>query len=192
MPSTRPRWKVADKGVAMSYELACCVQVIDAGTKNTVNFGDQINDRQIFIGWEILVDQGISSDSRNVYKSYDVKWSETSELRKDVKNWLGAELTDERIKRFTPKSLLGKYCNLELVPLSNDDGAKILAVKGVAPLPIGIDPATLTKPVSSFRIFTISEPDMELLESLPVEIKNQIKNSPEYAWAQKVSDDDYE
>jgi hypothetical protein len=33
---------------------------------------------------------------------------------------------------------------------------------------------------------------MELLESLPVEIKNQIKNSPEYAWAQKVSDDDYE
>ena len=177
----------------MSYALTCCVQVIDAGTKNTVNFGDQINDRQIFIGWEILVDQGISLVSRNVYKSYDVKWSETSELKRDVKNWLGAELTDERIKRFTPKSLLGKYCNLELAPKPNDDGVQIFEVKAVAPLPIDTDQGTLPKPLTSFQIFTISEPDMELLESLPVEIKTQIKNSPEYTWSQKhkdQSDDD--
>jgi hypothetical protein len=122
-----------------------------------------------------------------------VKWSETSELRKDVQSWLGDELTDERIRRFAPKFLLGKYCSLELAAaVSNDDGAQIFVVKGVAPLPIGIEPTTLPKPVSGFRIFTISEPDVKLLESLPVEIKNQIKNSPEYAWAQKVSDDDCE
>ena len=169
--------------------ICCCVHLIDAGSRNSAPFAEE---REIFLGWEILVDQGINSTSQIVYKSYDVKWSETSELRKDVQSWLGDELTDERIRRFAPKSLLGKYCNLELAPLSNDDGAKILAVKGVAPLPIGIDPATLPNPVSSFQIFTISEPDVELLENLPVEIKNQIKNSPEYAWAQKVSDDDCE
>ena len=172
--------------------MACCVHLIDAGSRVKHTPIDEPKDREIFLGWEILIDQAIESEPQIFYKPYPVKWSETSELRKDVQSWLGDELTDERIRRFAPKSLLGKYCNLELAPLSNDDEAKILAVKGVAPLPIGIDPATLPKPVSSFQIFTISEPDMELLESLPVEIKNQIKNSPEYAWAQKVSDDDCE
>jgi len=170
--------------------ICCCVHLIDAGTRNSAPFTEE---REIFLGWEVLIDQTNESEPQIVYKTYPVKWSEISELRKDVQSWLGDELTDERIRRFAPKSLLGKYCNLELAPLSNDDGAKIFAVKGVAPLPIGIDPATLPKPVSSFRIFTISEPDMELLESLPVEIKTQIKNSAEYVWSQehKSLSDDY-
>jgi hypothetical protein len=174
-------------------ELACCVRVIDIGTQNIKASSGATQKREIVLGWElILASENQKRLMQIVYKSYELNLTEGSTLRQDLQSWLGEGFKVDGVKRFTPKSLLGKYCNLELTPTSNDDGIQNFEVKVVAPIPIETDKGTLPKPLTSFQIFTISEPDLELLESLPVEIKNQIKNSAEYVWSQEhksISDD---
>ena len=167
-------------------ELACCVKVIDVGTQNFKAPSGATPKREIVLAWELM----FASEHHKrllqiVYKSYELNLTKGSTLRQDLQSWLGDELKEDSIKRFAPKSLLSKYCILKLDSYIGVDGKKNHSAQKITPLPKEFDLSKLVKPVTQFGIFMVSEPDMNLLESLPPEIQNKIKNSPEYIWSQK-------
>ena len=167
-------------------ELACCVWVIDVGTQNFKAPSGAFQKREIVLGWELMhASEDHKKLLRIVYKSYELNLAEGSILRQDLQSWLGDEFNEDNIKRFVPKSLLSKYCFLELGSSTGVEGKKNNSVQKITPLPKKFDQNNELKPVTQYRTFMVSEPDMDLLESLPPEVQKKIKNSPEYIWSKK-------
>jgi hypothetical protein len=68
-----------------------------------------------------------------VGKWYTASIGEKANLRKDLVNWRGREFTDDELKGFDVKKLLGVPCMLSLTP--NDKGK--VRVTGIMKLPQG-------------------------------------------------------
>lgn len=171
-------------------ELACCVHVVDVGTQTQATTRKIRSKREMFLGWElILPDSTHTPKSRVVYKCYELSIAPESSLRKDVERLIGHELNANTYKRFSPKELLGSYCQLGLSnPLNGVDDSS-LCVSRVKCLPTDLDRAALPKPKTPYGFFMTSEPDMELLSRLPPEIQAKIRQSIEFTWAIKNQND---
>jgi len=178
----------------ISQKLGCCVQIIDVGSQKIEKLKSISFHRQIIIGWELLSPvMTIGSQGQMIYKTYLMSWGIESPLRKDIERWNGGDLSEDQLRRFNLKSLLGQFHLLELVVTVDRADTSANENLKVAPLPTDIDQSTLPKPLSQFRIFMISEPDMEFFDQLPKEIQEKIRLSPEFEWAQKATgDDEYE
>lgn len=165
----------------MKFFIACCIQVIDLGTQR-INAPDGVwFARKIMFTWELIGNN--TADDRGphaVYKTYDLSFTEDSELRQDLQSWLGDEFKN-RIRQFDLKSMLGKYCMLELITCGGELGSEQLIQK-ITPLPNGSDQSTLAKPSAQLGVFNISTPDLEMFGRLPHAIQEQIKSSPECNW----------
>ncbi|WP_408595131.1 phage replication initiation protein, NGO0469 family [Limnohabitans sp.] len=177
----------------MKFLTACCIQVIDLGTQRINATNRDWCARKIMFTWEVVGDQTTEGRThQKVYKAYDMRLTEGSELRQDLQSWFGDEFNESN-KRFDLKSILGKYC---LLALDSSSGVEVVgnqSVQKITPLSSDLDQNTLAKPLTRYGIFMTSEPDMDLFDSLPVEIQEQIKNSPEYVSAQdRQSSEDYD
>lgn len=174
--------------------IACCTAIVDLGSQESRATNALKISREIALFWEVTDEQ--SNDifkHKFLYKTYLMSWDKNSPLREDIERWNGGALTDDQQRRFSPKSLLNKYHSLKLEKTSDDSCQPSYKVKKVDPLPADIDIKTLPKPHNPFRMFMISDPDMEFFDQLPKEIQEKIKLSPEFQWAQKAAtDDEYE
>lgn len=177
----KPTISINTQGVILS-KLACCVHVVDVGTHEVIVQNSLCPTRQIALGWELVGDQTTEGRSpQKVYKTYDLSFTEGSTLRLDLESWMGDQFKN-RIRQFDLKSLLGKYCMLELVPYSLREAGNDHFVQKISLLPTGFDQAALAKPLAPFGVFKISTPDMEMFKRLPHAIQEQIKSSPECNW----------
>lgn len=178
----------------MSLKTACCVHLIDIGSQRVGSFKDVSIQRQIVLGWELLSPLMTKGpQGQMVYKTYQMSWGLESPLRKDIERWSGGGQSEQQLKRFNLKSVLGQCHQLELTVTTNEVDTSTNENLNVGPLPADIDRSTLPKPRTPFRIFMISEPDMEFFDQLPSDIQEKIKLSPEFEWAQKAAgDDEYE
>ena len=173
--------------------LACCVSVIDAGSQKVETSKAASIERQIILGWEVPSFTDTSNpQGQMVYKTYRMSWDIESPLRKDIERWRGGDLSDDQLRRFNLKSVLGKYCKLDLGVATDGLGTSANENLKVDPLPADIDQSTLPKPQTPFRIFMISELNMEFFDQLPSDIQEKIKLSPEFEWAHKAAGDEYE
>ena len=176
-------------GIKHSSDFYCCVQIIDNGSQQVKTHDGVRQARELIFGWELV---GYGQGPKTVYKTYDMRLTEGSPLRQDLESWMGDEFTD-KIKRFDLKSILGKYCMLTLSSSSVENGVVNHFVNEITPLSSDSEQSTLAKPLTRYGIFMASEPDMDLFDSLPVEIQEQIKSSPEFVSAQdRQSSEDYD
>lgn len=177
----------------MNLQAACCIQIIDVGSQKVESSKEISLKRQIIIGWELLSPAKTSSkQGQIIYKIYPMSWDVESQLRKDVEGWSGRSQSEQSSSRFNVKSLLGKFHRLEFTSTSERNEEIFQENLKVVSLPEDIDQSTLPKPYTPFRIFMISEPDMEFFDQLPKEIQEKIKLSPEFEWAQKAATDEYQ
>jgi len=169
--------------------LACCVQIIDVGTQKfdaksrSKKYGTFFK-RTIFLGWET------ESPTRVLYKKYELSIKDGSPLRRDAEKMFGEQLQPEWFRRFEVKKLLGKYCKVICVADKNPSRLNDYKVNRIARLPLASEKDSLFKPSTPFNLFLISEPDMKFLESLPAQIQELIKSSPEFN-SRHVSDVNY-
>lgn len=173
--------------VTLLKHAACCVQVIDMGTQPSPKAEKLAHRREILFGWE-LVDPTIdlAVKPRVVYKCYGMNLGVDSSLRKDLERLLSTHNPDW-FQRFTPKSLLGRYCVVTFA--SQSENLSSVYVKTVKALKADIDTSKLPKPKTSFGIFMISEPDIDLFERLPQDIRQKIRLSPEWDYSVKGASD---
>lgn len=168
--------------------LARCYRIIDLGTQRAEYMGQTKYLHKIMIGWEIhgTRDDGSKlamNDGRPfaIFKNYTLSWSEKANLRLDLQSWRGRPFTQEEMRRFDLKNVLGAWCMLNVIERPAQSGNKIYSnVDGVTPVPSMIKQNGLPEPVNKNEMFNLQEPDMALFETFSDNLKAKITSSPEW------------
>ena len=178
--------------------LARCYWIIDLGTQKFENMGQVMYLHKIKLGWEIHGSDDAGKplkmmDGRPfaVFKNYTLSWSEKGELRIDLQSWRGKAFTQEELRHFNLKSVLGAWCMLNITERADQDGNIHASVGGITPVPSMIEQDGLPEPVNSNAFFTLNDPDMEIFANFSDSLKAKITASPEWEQFQLGPDDDY-
>lgn len=167
--------------------LARCYRIIDLGTQKSEYMGQVKYLHKIMLGWEIhgTNDSGQPlkmNDGRPfaIFKNYTLSWSDKANLRLDLQSWRGKPFTQEEMRRFDLKNILGAWCMLNVIERPGNDGKIYTNVNGVTPVPSMIKQNGLPQAVNANEIFNLSEPDMKMFETFSENLKTKIKASPEW------------
>ena len=151
--------------------LGRCIKLIDLGTQEGEYQGQATFKRQIIIGWELpseLMQNGeYAGQPFTVSKFYTASLSEKANLRKDLENWRGRAFTDEELRGFDMKNILGKPCMLSIV-LNEKNNAR---VGGVMAAPKGMSLPETSSQVTYFASKKAS--------SIWQRLNRSVKNAPD-------------
>jgi len=167
--------------------LARCYRIVDLGTQKTEYMGQVKFLHKIMLGWEIhgTDDSGKEIKMRDgrpfaIFKNYTLSWSDKANLRLDLQSWRGKPFSNEEMRRFDLKNVLGAWCMLNVIERAGQDGKMYVNVSAVSPVPSMIKQAGLPQAVNPNEIFNLEEPDMELFNKFSEHLKRKIEASPEW------------
>jgi hypothetical protein len=142
---------------------------------------------KIMVGWEI---HGVNDDGTPIkmkdgrpfamFKNYTFSWAEKANLRADLQSWRGKPFTQEEMRRFDLKNVLGAWCMLNVIEKPGADNKMYVNVAGVSPVPAVIKNAGLPTAINTNEMFTLNEPDMVMFQSFSDNLKKKIMASPEW------------
>jgi hypothetical protein len=183
---------VEDKGGSFEstppgMHLARCYRIIDLGTQKSEYMGISKALHKIMLGWEIHGTDEYNvplkmKDGRpfSVFKNYTFSWSEKANLRIDLQSWRGKAFSQEEMRRFDLKNVLGAWCMLNVIEKLGTDNKMYVNIENVAPVPPMIKNAGFPMGVNPNEMFTLSEPDMTMFQSFRDNLKKKIMASPEW------------
>lgn len=184
---------VEDKGgnferCPAGVHLGRCYRIVDLGTQKSEYMGQVKYLHKIMLGWEIhgMHDDGTPikmNDGRPfaIFKNYTLSWSEKANLRLDLQSWRGKPFTQEEMRKFDLKNVLGAWCMLNIIERpGKSDGKMYTNVDGVTPVPAMIKQNGLPEAVNKNELFKIDEPDMEMFNKFSDHLKAKIAASPEW------------
>ena len=156
---------------------AVCYGLVDLGYQYSEAY--KKGSPKILIMWEIP-SETITIDgeekSRVISQTYTVSLNEKASLRKDLQAWRGKDFTDDELKAFDIKKLLGAPCLLNIVH-KESNGRTYANIAGIMALPKGIKrPVPTLEPL----VFDLDSDDLDLIKDLPEWIQNRIKESETY------------
>jgi len=167
--------------------LARCYRIIDLGTQKSEYMGQTKYLHKVMLGWEIhgTHDDGtpiLMKDNRPfaIFKNYTLSWSEKANLRLDLQSWRGKPFSQEEMRRFDLKNVLGAWCMINVIERTGQDNKTYTNVNGVTPVPAMIKQNGLPAAVNKNELFNIADPDMELFNSFSDHLKKKIEASPEW------------
>ena len=178
--------------------LGRCYWIIDLGTQKFENMGQVRYMHKIKLGWEIHGSDNAGKplkmkDGRPlaVFKNYTLSWSEKATLRIDLQSWRGKLFTQEEMRQFNLKSVLGAWCILNVIEHAGQNGNTYASVDGITPVPSMIEQNGLPEPVNSNAFFTLDDPDMEIFANFSDHLKAKISASPQWERFQLGPDDNF-
>ncbi len=158
--------------------MARCIKLIDIGTHHGEYEGVPNVRHQIIIGWELpgeLISDGeYAGQPFTVSEFYTLSLGEKSKLRPMLESWRGKPFSEDELRGFDLKNLLGKPCMVQ-VGRNKKDRAKVQAVMSS---PKGM---TVPEQVNPSIYFDIADIGGEAFEGLTKGIKGLIEKSDEYA-----------
>jgi len=139
------------------------------------------------VGWEIHGSDEAGkpikmNDGRPfaIFKNYTLSWSEKANLRLDLQSWRGKAFTQEEMRKFDLKNVLGAWCMLNIIERAGQNGKTYSNVDSVAPVPAMIKQSGLPEAVNPNEIFNLQEPDMAVFANFSDHLKTKIQASPEW------------
>lgn len=173
-----------DKGggfepVPEDLHLAICYGIFDVGTQFSERWEKSVH--KVVIVWEIPECRGdFEKDGKTVNlpraisKTYRVSLHKKAELRKDLESWRGKKFTEDELKGFDLKRLLGIPCQIQVLHNKVDD--KTYAnISAITKAPTG----TKLKTENPQKFFSFEE-GKNIPEGTPQWISDMIKNAEEY------------
>ena len=167
--------------------LARCYRIVDLGTQKKEYKGVSKLLHQITVYWEI---HGAGDDGEplkmkdgrpyGVFQNYTLSWAPKANLRIDLQAWRGKPFTEEEMRRFDLKTVLGAWCMLNLIESKSNDGKTYTNVNGVTPVPSVMKQSGMPAPVNPNEIFQLDKPDMAMFEKFHENLKGKIMQSPEW------------
>jgi len=163
--------------------LAICYGIWDIGTQFSERWEKSIH--KVVVVWEIPSCRGefekdgkMENLPRAISKRYRISLHKKADLRKDLESWRGKKFTEEELKGFDLKRLLGVPCQIQV--LHNKVDEKIFAnIAAITKAPTG----TKLSPENPLKFFSF-EDGMEIPTGTPQWITDLIKNSEEYKGVQ--------
>lgn len=158
--------------------LAVCNMLVDLGEQYNETYKN--SSKKVLIGWEIPEETYTNADGeekpRQITKRYTASLNEKSTLRKDLAAWRGKNFTDEELKKFDLRNIVGKSCLLTIIHKDNND--RVYAqISSISSLPKGMAKGNLSgEPL----IFDLDNDELKLIDFLPEWIAKIIKNSVTY------------
>lgn len=128
-------YKPIDEG---TYVAVCC-HLIDIGD----HYSEQYDKSQhkCLVNFELFDAGTVQVDDREVNRTlssrYTMSFNKKSTLRKDLRAWRGREFTDEELKRFDLKNILGAYCQLGIIHQTSGNGNIYANIASIMSLPKG-------------------------------------------------------
>jgi hypothetical protein len=155
--------------------LAVCYGIWDIGTQFSEKFGKAT--RKVVIVWELPHCRG-EFDGKNlpraISKRYTVSLHKKAELRKDLESWRGKKFTDEELKGFDLKKLIGVPCQIQVLH-STADGKTYANIAAITKAPTG----TNVKPENPVKFFSFDD-GIPVPEGTPEWIMALIRQSEEF------------
>jgi hypothetical protein len=183
---------VEDKGgnyerCPAGMHLGRCYRIVDLGTQKSEYMGQVKYLHKIMVGWEIhgTDDSGKPIQMRDgrpfaIFKNYTLSWSEKANLRLDLQSWRGKAFTQEEMRKFDLKNVLGAWCMLNVIERAGQNGNVYANVDGITPVPSIIKQNGLPEAVNANEIFNLQTPDMAIFEKFSDHLKAKIQSSPEW------------
>lgn len=162
---------------------ALCYAIIDIGRHYSPVF-DKSSDKVILM-WELPTERiDVERDGqtenlpRAISETYTLSLSEKANLRKTLESWRGKSFTEEELKGFNLRNILGAPCLLTVVNQQKQNGDAFNKVSAVVKLPAMmrslVPQATENPPI----MFSLKNPNaVEMMKTLPEWIQNRIKES---------------
>ena len=117
----------------------------------------------------------------SVKKDYTLSWGDKANLRLDLQSWRGKPFSQEEMRRFDLKNVLGVWCMLNVFERPAKTGDKIFTnVDSVSPVPSMIKKNGYPDPHNETVIFNLKEFDLEVFNKFHDYLKQKIMLSPEY------------
>jgi hypothetical protein len=163
--------------------LAICYGIWDIGTQFSERWEKSVH--KVVVVWEIPNCRGdfekdgkMENLPRAISKRYRLSLHKKADLRKDLESWRGKKFTDEELKGFDLKKLLGAPCQIQVLHNKVED--KIYAnIAAIIKAPTG----TQLTPENPLKFFSF-EDGMEIPNGTPQWIIDLVKNSEEYKGVQ--------
>ena len=180
--SDRKKFEIAPAGT----HLARLYRIIDLGTQMREYEGKVNMLRKAKFFWELHGEDGtgkplLTTEGKPLIQSkeYTMSLGEKANLRRDLEAWRGKAFTENELKGFDLKNVLGQFC---MVNISHrEKGDMVYAdLKGVSAVPNIYKKAGLPEGINSAVMFSLDKFDEQLFDSLSNNIKDAIRNSPEY------------
>jgi len=167
--------------------LARCYRIVDLGTQKSEYMGQVKYLHKIMLGWEI---HGTDDDGNQIkmkdgrpfaiFKNYTLSWSEKANLRLDLQSWRGKPFSQEEMRKFDLKNVLGAWCMLNVIERAGQDNKTYTNVNGVTPVPSIIKQSGLPEAINKNEMFNLQDPDWTLFETFSDNLKTKIISSPEF------------
>ena len=95
---------------------AVCYMLVDIGMQKNERYGN--SSRKVIIGWEVAGEHVLveGEEKPRVFSArYTASLNEKSLLRRDLAAWRGRDFTEEELKAFDLKSILGAPCLIQII-----------------------------------------------------------------------------
>ena len=137
--------------------LAVCYGIWDIGTQFSERWGKAVH--KVVIVWEIpgcrgeFEQDGVKKDlPRAISKRYTLSLHKKADLRKDLESWRGRKFSDEELKGFDVKKLLGVPCQIQVLHTKNEDKVYV-NIAAITKAPAG----TKITPENPLKFFSFEE-----------------------------------
>lgn len=157
---------------------AICYGLIDLGEQYSETYDKWT--AKVLLMWEIPGEKidlgGDEPVSRTITKSYSCSLNEKATLRKDLAAWRGRDFTQEELRKFDLRTIVGAPCLLNIIHRENNNRT-YADISAIMKMPKGMftEPHTLPR-----IIFDLDEDSLEVIEALPEWVQNRIKESRTY------------
>jgi len=163
--------------------LAVCYGIWDLGTQFSEKWSKTIH--KVVIVWELPNCRGeFERDGkmidlpRAISKTYTVSLHKKADLRKDLESWRGKRFSEEELKGFDLKKLLGAPCQIQVIHNKVDDKT-YSNIAALTKAPTG----TKIKPENPVTFFSFEE-QTDIPINTPQWISDLIKASEEWGGEQ--------
>ena len=161
--------------------IARCYRMIHLGTTYDDRYEKDIN--RVRITWELPTETKVFNEEKGeqplvIDKEYTRSLHEKANLRKDLESWRGKGFTDKEAQGFDITVLIDKYCMLNIIHNTANNGNIYASIGSIAAVPRGMElPAGHNEAV----IFDYENNfSMEFVNSLPDFIREPIQSSTEW------------
>lgn len=187
----RKQFQIAPAGT----HLARLYRIIDLGTQMRDYEGKVTMSRKAKFFWELHGENAagkplLTTEGKPLIQSkeYTLSLGEKANLRRDLEAWRGKAFSEDELKGFDIKTVLGQFC---MINISHRDKGDVTYadLKGVSAVPAIYKKAGLPDGINPVVLFSLDNFDQQLFDSLSESIKDTIRKSPEYRSLNNASQD---
>lgn len=172
--------------VPPGMHLARCYRIIDLGTQKSEWQGEIKMLHKILVQFEVHGEddsgkplQTSDGEPMSIGKRYTLSLGDKATLRADLSSWRGRDFTAEEQRGFELKNILGQWAMIS-VTKTDRDGKEYTNIANINPVPKIIKERGLPEGVNKPVIFSISDKDLTVFETLSEKMQETIKLSPEW------------